>query len=95
MTTEPLTQRPETCAHVSVRVDRSTYDRLAELACEKQIPIARLIARAIDTYDRVTMAEESNAAYARLRADPAAWADWQAELSPWDSTLLDGLEADE
>src|SRR5690349_21822796 len=92
MPTEPITQQPESRGHMSVRIDRATYDRLVELAHEQQIPIARVIARAVDTYDRVTMAEESNAAYARLREDPEAWAEWQAELSLWDATLMDGLE---
>jgi len=76
-----------------VRVDRDTYDRLVEVSREANIPLTRLIARALDVYDRVTMAEESNAAYARLREDPEAWADWQSELAVWDTTLLDGLAA--
>lgn len=95
MATEPISQQPEGRGHVSVRVDRATYDRLIEMAHEQHIAIARVIARAVDTYDRVTMAEESNAAYARLRADSAAWAAWQAELGPWDQSLMDGLESDE
>jgi hypothetical protein len=96
MATEALAgQQPEGRGHMSVRVDRATYDRLVELAQEQHIPIARLIARAVDTYDRVIMAEESNAAYARLHADPAAWDEWQEELRLWDATLLDGLATDE
>ncbi len=93
MATESLGRQITARAHMSVRVDRDTYDRLVELAREADIPLARLIARAIDVYDRVTMAEESNVAYARLREDPDAWADWQAELAIWDATLLDGLDA--
>jgi predicted DNA-binding ribbon-helix-helix protein len=93
--TEPVIEQPEIRGHVSVRVDRATYDRLVELAREQHIAIGRVIARAVDNYDRISMAEESNAAYARLRMDPAAWADWQAELSLWDATVMDGLEADE
>lgn len=80
---------------MSVRIDRATYDRLVELAHEQHIPLARVIARAVDTYDRITMAEESNAAYARLREDPAAWEEWQSELRLWDATLMDGLASDE
>ena len=80
---------------MSVRVDRDTYGRLMELAREADIPLPRLIARSIDVYDRVTVAEESNAAYARLREDPDAdaWVDWQSEPAVWDATLLDGLDA--
>jgi predicted DNA-binding ribbon-helix-helix protein len=93
MATESLRRHSNARAHMSVRVDRDTYDRLVELAREADIPLTRLIARALDVYDRVTMAEESNVAYARLREDPDAWADWQSELTVWDTTLLDGLDA--
>ncbi|MFE2729332.1 hypothetical protein [Kitasatospora sp. NPDC059327] len=31
------------------------------------------------------------AAYARLEADPRAWADYQGELTEWDATAGDGL----
>jgi predicted DNA-binding ribbon-helix-helix protein len=93
MVTEPFRRQTGARARMSVRVDRDAYDRLVELAREAGIPLAQLIARAIDVYDRTTMAEESNVAYARLREDPDAWADWQSELVVWDATLLDGLDA--
>ncbi|MGF1428598.1 hypothetical protein [Kitasatospora sp. LaBMicrA B282] len=31
------------------------------------------------------------AAYARLQADPKAWADYEDELTEWDATAGDGL----
>ncbi|MFJ1708700.1 hypothetical protein [Kitasatospora sp. NPDC088346] len=31
------------------------------------------------------------AAYARLEADPAAWAEYEAELTEWDAAAGDGL----
>jgi hypothetical protein len=37
------------------------------------------------------MAEESNAAYARLHDDPKAWTEWQTQIGVWDTTLLDGI----
>jgi len=33
-----------------------------------------------------------NAGYAALRADPAAWAEVEAERKLWDQTLMDGLD---
>ena len=92
MTTEQIIKHTEGRRPQSVRVDRVTYDRLAELAREQHIPIAQVIGRAVDTYDRVGMAEESNAAYARLRLDPEAWAAWQSELDLWETASMDGLE---
>lgn len=37
--------------------------------------------------------EGANADYARLRRDPAAWADELTERQLWDQALLDGLES--
>ena len=36
--------------------------------------------------------EATNAAYAVLQKDPAAWAELLEELAEWDVTLIDGLE---
>ena len=36
----------------------------------------------------------ANADFTRLRADPDAWADYQAEIRSMDGTLMDGLEGD-
>lgn len=33
-------------------------------------------------------------AYARLQADPEAWADYSAEAEEWESTAADGLAGD-
>ncbi len=38
---------------------------------------------------------ETNEAYARLREDPAAWADYLEEIKEFDGTLMDGLDPDE
>jgi hypothetical protein len=95
MAVEARIRQSRSQGSVSVRVDIATYERLVELASEQHLSIARVLVRAVDTYDRVSMAEESNAAYARLKQDPAAWDDWQAELQPWDATLLDGVVEDE
>lgn len=36
--------------------------------------------------------EAANEEFARLRADPVAWAQELAERQEWDTTLLDGLK---
>jgi hypothetical protein len=53
--------------------------------------MARLSASAADSDARERFFAEVNAGFARLRADPVAWADYQAELAEWDQTLSDGL----
>lgn len=39
--------------------------------------------------------EDLQAAYARLRADPEAWAVYQTERRELEGTLMDGLDSDE
>ncbi len=38
--------------------------------------------------------DQTNAAYAALKADPAAWQEDQAERAAWEATLADGLPDD-
>jgi hypothetical protein len=95
MAIEARAEQSRSHGSVSVRVNGATHDRLVELAREQNLSIARVLARSVDTYDRMSMAQESDAAYARLRQDPAAWDEWQAELQLWDATLLDGVAGDE
>jgi len=40
---------------------------------------------------RRTFVEQTNAAYASLRADRRAWAEIEGDREPWDATLSDGL----
>jgi hypothetical protein len=47
-----------------------------------------------EQYDRKFW-EATNAGYAALRANPAAWAEVQAERKVWDATLKDGLDPTE
>lgn len=44
---------------------------------------------------RRRLLEETNRAYAALRADPDAWREELAERAIWDVTNLDGLDEDE
>ena len=51
-----------------------------------------MIAEALERYDEDQWWAEVYAGYARLRADPVASAEYDAEMALWDSTLMDGLE---
>lgn len=44
--------------------------------------------------ERKQFFDELNEGFARLKADPEAWADWQAELKSMEGTLMDGFEDD-
>ena len=52
----------------------------------------QVLARALDLYQRHRFWQDVNEAYARLRADPKAWAEELAERALWDTALADGLE---
>jgi hypothetical protein len=53
-----------------------------------------VLARAVEDYRRKRILDQTNAAYAALRADPDAWAEVLAERAELENTLADGLEDD-
>ncbi len=76
-----------------IRVDTKTRDLLAKMAEQDQTSIGEVAATAVKKLDRDRFWKSYNDAYAKLRADPEAWAEYEAEIRLWDSTLMDGLEA--
>jgi hypothetical protein len=54
--------------------------------------MAQVVDEAIETYRQSRFWAAYDAAYAALKADPVAWADYQREIHAWDTTLADGLE---
>ena len=78
-----------------VRVTDETRMALRELARDMNEPMQAVLAKAVEEYRRRRILESSNAAYAALKADPAAWQELQDERTEWDATLGDGLEGDE
>ena len=54
-----------------------------------------LLDEAIEDLRRRRFLEETNAAFAGLRAKANAWTMLEAERSAWDATLLDGLAVHE
>jgi predicted transcriptional regulator len=79
----------------NVRVDEQLHAVLRELSEAEQRPIGVLIADAIDAYRTAKFWEQARRDYERLRADPAEWAEYQAEVALWDSVAGDGLEREE
>lgn len=67
---------------------------LAELAAAQKRPMSALLADLIERERRRVFLEGLNADFARLRADPAAWTDYQAEVTSMEGTMMDGLEDD-
>jgi hypothetical protein len=48
--------------------------------------------QAVETYRRKGVLEAANIAYSKLRANPEASREFEAETKLWDGTLADGLE---
>ena len=77
--------------NTTVRVKEETRAALRELANQTNQSMQDVLARAVELYRRERILEETNAAYAALRADPQLWQEEQQERAAWDATLADGL----
>jgi AbrB family looped-hinge helix DNA binding protein len=64
-------------------------------AQEDGVLIRPAVAVPLDANLRRRWLEETNEAYAALRADSAVWQAEIAERAAWDATLLDGLDPEE
>jgi hypothetical protein len=82
-------------AETSIPVSDTALSRLQEMASWAGVTVQEALEQAIkDQYDR-NFWDAVNAGYAALRADPAAWAEVEAERKLWDHTLMDGLDPTE
>lgn len=75
----------------TVRVNDELHATLRALAAEEHRSIGEVIAAAVRRYEAEQFWAGVAADFERLRANPAAWADYQAELALWDRTAGDGL----
>ena len=76
----------------AVKIPLDAHAHLAELAADQERPMGDLVAELIEKERRRAFMVAANEDYARLRADPEAWADWQAEIKSMEGTLMDGLD---
>jgi hypothetical protein len=79
----------------TVRVEKKLHDTLRELSKAEHRPIGEVIEDAVAKYERDKFWKGVHEDYARLRADPEAWEDYQREVALWDSLSNDGLEDEE
>jgi hypothetical protein len=79
-------------ASTTVRVSEHTHELLRKLAASTGEPLQKVLERAVEHYRREQFFVELDAAYARLQADPVAWADELAERAELEGTLGDGLD---
>jgi hypothetical protein len=79
----------------SIRVYPETHAVLTSLAKRSRQPLTQYLAWLAEAERRRVFFEELTESVDRLRADPEAWAEYQAESKALDGTLMDGLEAGE
>jgi hypothetical protein len=78
-----------------VTIDPKTL-QLLDLVCEHTGQSVQAVVNSVlEEYARKEFFRLSDLGYEQLRADPEAWAEYQAELAEWDATLMDGLDPDE
>jgi hypothetical protein len=82
----------------TVRIREETRAALRELEDQTGEGPQALLARAVDQFRRSLILAETNVAYARLRQPHELGINYEtalfeAELSEWETTVADGLEA--
>ena len=81
-------------ATTMVRVDENTQRRLRELVLMDGGAVRAVLAQAVARYWAERWLEGLNEEFARLRADPQAWAEELEERRAWDVTLVDGIDVE-
>lgn len=81
-------------ATLTVKLPKTAHAKLADFSAEDRRPMSEILGDLIERERRRRFFEKADAAYLRLQADPAAWADYQAELRSLDGRLMDGLKDD-
>jgi hypothetical protein len=75
----------------TIKVSGQTRDRLKRLADEEHLTMDAALSRALDQVEDARFWQGVRADYARLQADPSAWADYAGELAEWEVATSDGL----
>lgn len=66
-----------------VRVDETTHARLRKLSNAEKRPIGQIVNDLVARYEDERFWKTFHDDFARLRADQAAWADYQREAQAW------------
>jgi hypothetical protein len=79
---------------ITIRVPEPAASGLHEIARARGITVGAVVQELYREYLDRRMLEETNRAYAALRADPEAWEAEQAFRAEMENTLMDGLADD-
>lgn len=78
-------------ASVNIRISEKSRDALKAISREDGCSIHQAADLAVESYRRRRILEETNLAYAALKADRADWAGELNERETWDVAVADGL----
>lgn len=81
-------------ATATVRVKPDIRDRINALAAARGIRASQLVGELVRGAEDAQLLADMNADFERLNQDPDAREGYDAEVSEWDATLLDGLGAE-
>jgi hypothetical protein len=79
-------------ASETVRIKPETHVKLKQLAEASGQSMPDVLDEAVETLRRQRLLEETNQAYAALRADSKAWQRELSERAVWDASLADDLQ---
>jgi len=90
----PITRRVPR-DNTMIRMHKETHERVRALAQEERVSMQEIVDRAVDLYRRQQFLASANAAYAAMRADPAASAGFDAEHRIFEGTIGDSWGDDD
>lgn len=82
-------------ASTTIRIPMAVRDELQAIATAEDRRIGDVIQALLRERRKQMFWEEMRVAVERTKADPEAWAAYQAEIRLWDSASADGLPTDE
>lgn len=79
----------------TIHVEPKLHAKLRALSESECRSISVVIEDVVDDYEKAKFWQSMYEAYVRLRANPAAWEEYQNEAALWESVSGDGLEDEE
>ena len=78
----------------TVRISETSRDLLRELASHTDMTMQSVIECALAEYKKRLFWSQAEQDFKAMQGDPNAWKEEIAEREEWDTTLMDGLEAE-
>lgn len=79
-------------AKKTVKLDKEAHASLKKMAEEDGLTLTEELSTLVEEKRRQRMFDQADEAYAQLREDEEAWADYQEEVEELEGAQADGLE---